>query len=291
MKKIFYAQNRRSGGAYLRRFLENEYKDKCFVGFPSTQKELDFILSDNCLCFCSHIQLDTAFPEKAKKGYLKLFEEYNKSKTFGITIIRHPVKRFYSGIQRQASLLNNPANSNNHGRFSHLSRIYGPYTKNFMFKNQNPSEFHIAPFSIIIKDILSNASDQRIEDTVETMWLYESLHTISLGNIAEMESCLNSKPEIINTPISTLPKSIKNIISKRFNLVGAQENNESYLSKLIDDGILSKKTVEDHREIFPKISTSTPIDETIDPDLLYEWYLRFPYDFALWSWAIKNGNL
>ena len=83
----------------------------------------------------------------------------------------------------------------------------------------------------------------------------------------------------------------KNIISKRFNLVGAQENNESYLSKLIDDGILSKKTVEDHREIFPKISTSTPIDETIDPDLLYEWYLRFPYDFALWSWAIKNGNL
>ena len=50
-----------------------------------------------------------------------------------------------------------------------------------------------------------------------------------------------------------------------------------------------RSVVDNFREIFPKISTSATIEDTISPDLLYEWYNKFPYDFALWSWAIKSS--
>ena len=287
MNKIFYAQNRRSGGDYLRRFLENEYKDKCFIGLPKSQKDIDFILSDNCLCFCTHIQVGEMYPENIKQVYNSLFNEYRKRSTYKITIIRHPVKRFYSGIQRQVGMLNNPANNSNHGRFSGLSRIYGPYTKDFVHKNLNPSEFNLAPFNIILREILSKSNPDKIEDNENTMWLYESLFTMSLGDKSVMEDCLKDKEAILNTPISILPQSIQKIIEKNFSLVGVQENNNTYLKKLIDDGILSKQTVEEYSEIFPKINTTTPIRDEIDEMLLYEWYKKFPYDFVFWSWAIK----
>ena len=81
------------------------------------------------------------------------------------------------------------------------------------------------------------------------------------------------------------------MVQKHFQLVGVQENNESYLNKLINDGILSSAIVDQFRELFPKINTTVPIDEEIDEQLLYEWYTKYPYDFALWSWAIKNSTI
>ena len=289
MNKIFYAQNRRSGGDYLRRFLQNEYKDRCFVGLPKNQEDINFILSDNCLCFCTHIQLGELYDVNMKQVYNSIFNEYNNRSSYKITIIRHPIKRFYSGIQRQAGMLNKPANNVNHGRFSGLSRIYGPYTKDFVHKNLNPSEFNLAPFNIILREILSKADPNKIQDNENTMWLYESLFTMSLGKQNIMEDCLKAKETILNTPISILPESIQKIIDKNFSLVGVQENNSTYLKKLINDGILSKRTVEDHSEVFPKINTTTPIKDQIDETLLYEWYKKFPYDFVFWSWAIKNS--
>ena len=122
-----------------------------------------------------------------KEQFTKIFRQYSLNASYGITIIRHPVKRFYSGIQKQKSLLNNPTNQNNHGRFSHLSRIYGSYTKNFLHKNLNPSDFNLAPLNVILSHILSKSDSQLIEDTEETMWLYESLFTLSLNNLDQNE--------------------------------------------------------------------------------------------------------
>ena len=290
LRKIFYAQNRRSGGKYLRRFLENEYKDRCFIGLPQSQADVDFILGDRCLCFCTHIQLGGLYDERTKEQFTKIFRQYSLNASYGITIIRHPVKRFYSGIQKQLSLLNNPANQNNHGRFSHLSRIYGSYTKNFLHKNLNPSDFNLAPLNVILSHILSKADSQLIEDTEETMWLYESLFTLSLNNLDQMKICMDSKQSILNTPISMLPNSIEKFVQKNFQLVGVQENNESYLQTLVSDGILSRGVVDEFRELFPKINTTVPIDEKIREEILYEWYINYPYDFALWSWAMKKST-
>ena len=150
-------------------------------------------------------------------------------------------------------MLNNPVNISNHGRFSGLSRIYGPYTEDFMYKNLNPSEFNLAPFNIILKEILSKVNPDQIQDNENTMWLYESLFTLTLSDINSMSKCLEEKNEILNTPISVLPSCIKTIVESNFNLVGAQENNESYLLKLIEDGILSRDIVDTFKEIFQKL--------------------------------------
>ena len=116
---------------------------------------------------------------------------------------------------------------------------YGSYSKDFSHKNLNPTEFNLAPFDLILKDILSKTNPNKIEDNENTMWLYESLFTMSLSNKAAMSNCLEDKEDIL-VPISVLPRSIKSIIDKNFNLVGAQENNESYLLRLINDEFFQK---------------------------------------------------
>jgi hypothetical protein len=188
-------------------------------------------------------------------------------------------------------MLNDPANLNNHGRFSYLARIYGCYTKNFLFRNQNPTDFNLSPLNIILKHVLAKTNPENIEDTEETMWLYESLFTLSLNDFDSMQKCANQKKSILETPLSVLPSSIQEIMQKNFQLVGVQENNESYLSQLVADGILSRGVVDQFRELFPKINITVPIEEEISEDLLYEWYIKFPYDFAIWSWAMKRSTV
>jgi len=290
MHKILYAQNRRSGGAYIRRFLQMEYKDRCFIGFPKSQKDIDFILSDQCICYSSQIQMNDCYSSKIKQIHRSLIKEFKANSKYSLTIIRHPVKRLYSGIQRQVELLNNPVNSNNFGRFSFLGKIYGPYTSDFAHRNINPAEFNNISINMILRYLLFECSDSVIEENDYTMWLYEGLHTTTLGDSSIMNDCLKEKKDIVKSSLSELGNQLGTSISTNFNFVGCQENSECTLSRLVNDGILSKETVEKYREIFPLINTTKPLKEEISPNLLQEWFQKFPYDFAIWSWAAKRAD-
>ena len=290
MHKILFAQNRRSGGKYIRRFLEKEYMDRCFIGYPQSQKDIDFILSDDCICYSTHVQIGDLYSTNMKQMHRKLLDEFKAAAKYSITIIRHPIKRLYSGIQRQLDLLNNPVNNNNYGRFSFLARIYGPYSRNFAHRNFNHNEFNSVSINMILKYLLSECSDSAIEDTDNTMWLYEGLYTSTLGDHAIMEECVKAKSEIVKSSLSKLIDVMDSSIKNNFNFVGCQENSEYTLSRLVNDGILSRRIVEENREVFPKLNTTKPLTEELSADLLQEWYQRFPYDFSIWSWAAKLAN-
>ena len=291
-KLVYFNHIRRTGGTFLRTLLKKEFKDKMFIGYPKSIQEAEFILSDKCICYSGHFHTGGLY----RGTYIDVWrhefvKRLNLEDTYQFALLRHPIKRIYSALQKQNERIVDIAVDGDSGRFSALSRVIGCYSRDFSVMEEG-GRLAAPSIELVLRYLLTGSSDVDIKDweNEKATWLIESIFALAKGNKEDLKRVVRERGLTLEGRPNTLSPSLKEI-AERYDHIGIQENMRHTVDVLHKDGILSAEVrrFSGSKEL-AAVNVSKVQCERLSDQLCYDFYQAFPYDFALWSEAYYNSR-
>ena len=158
---IVYNHIPKTAGSYVKRILENEYKDK-FYGVSTVHHLEKVDLSHDILCLAIH-------QDNGDREFVNRFNDicsrFDEVRLF--TCLRHPIARIISSLRHKRR------NGESSGFSSYLRLVRGPYEdfKYQKFKNslnkQISDRYATPDASSVVDFILKNSSDDEVPQDPE----------------------------------------------------------------------------------------------------------------------------